>query len=138
MSAELGWSGLSELSRVLADLPQEVRETFRPVLTEAGEQIVAEATSAYAADGVPSLAEGMRVEQSREAGDLAVRVRVTSPVAHLREFGTVDRYAANGAFRGRQPARPVFIPIVERVRAQVADQLEKGLRELPAAQVNVR
>lgn len=130
MSAELTWSGLSELRRTLADLPAEVRGKFKPVLEQAGEQIVSESTAAYATAGVPSLADGMRVESSSEASDLSVRVRLTSPTAHLRELGTVDRYTSRGAYRGRQPARPVFIPIVERVRAQVTETLSTKIREI--------
>lgn len=130
MSAGLDWNGLAELREALSALPTTVRAQFKPVLTNAGDQIVAETTSAYSADGVPSLAHGMRVESSGDRADLSVRIRLTSPTAHLRELGTVDRYTSSGAYRGRQPARPVFIPIVERVRAQVGEQLGKQLNEL--------
>lgn len=130
MSASLGWDGLAKLRQELSALPSTVRAQFKPVLTRAGDQIVAETTSAYSSEGVPSLAHGMRSESSGDRADLSVRIRVTSPTAHLRELGTVDRYTSSGAYRGRQPARPVFIPIVERVRAQVGDDLGKQLSEL--------
>ena len=130
MSATLGWTGLSELARDLAALPAKVRGQFKPVLDQAGQQIVAETTSEYASEGVPSLSHGMRVESSQDASDLSVRIRLSSPTAHLRELGTVDRYTSKGAYRGRQPARPVFIPIVERVRAQVGETLSSKVRDL--------
>lgn len=130
MSADLAWNGLSELRQALADLPGAVRAEFKPVIEQAGQQIVSETTAAYAEDGVPRLAQGMRVESSQDAEDLSVRIRLTSPTAHLREFGTADRYTASGAFRGRQPARPVFIPIVERVRGEVAERLAAKLEDV--------
>ncbi len=130
MSSSLAWSGLSELRDALAALPSDVRGEFKPVLDHAGQQIVAETNSAYAAEGVASLGQGMRVESSQDASDLSVRIRLTSPTAHLRELGTVDRYTSGGAYRGRQPARPVFIPIVERVRAEVAETLATKLTEV--------
>jgi hypothetical protein len=130
MSAHLGWQGLSELRQALAELPADVRGQFKPVLDRAGQQIVSETTAAYATAGVPSLGEGLRVESSGDASDLSVRIRLTSPTAHLRELGTVDRYTASGAYRGRQPARPVFIPTVERVRSQVAERLAVELRDI--------
>lgn len=130
MSAGMEWKGLSELAKELAALPANVRGKFKPVLENAGNQVVAEATSEYSAAGVPDLAKGMRVESSPEAADLSVRIKLTHPAAHLRELGTVDRYTSKGAYRGRQPARPVFIPIVERAREQVGDKLEDGLRKL--------
>jgi hypothetical protein len=130
MSATLGWQGLSELARDMAALPETVRAKFKPVMERAGQQIVSETTAAYATAGVPSLAEGMRVESSGDASDLSVRIKLTSPVAHLRELGTVDRYTSSGAYRGRQPARPVFIPTVERVRGEVAETLSEAIRDL--------
>ena len=138
MSANLGWSGLDELRHELGALPSEVRGEFKPVLDKAGQQLVSETTSAYATEGVPSLAQGMRSESSAEASDLSVRIRLTSPTAHLRELGTVDRYTSSGAYRGRQPARPVFIPIVERVRAQVAETLSNALRGLGGSRLGSR
>jgi hypothetical protein len=130
VSANVTWNGLDELRHQLAALPAEVRAEFKPVLEKAGQQIVAETNSAYASQGVPSLGQGMRVESSADASDLSVRIKLTHPTAHLREFGTVDRYTSSGAYRGRQPARPVFIPVVERVRAQVAETLGNKVREL--------
>lgn len=138
MSAGLQWNGLTDLRQELASLPTEVRATFKPVLDGAGQQIVSETTTAYATEGVPSLSQGMQVESSREASDLSVRIRLTSPTAHLRELGTVDRYTASGAYRGRQPARPVFIPIVERVRGQVAETLGAALRDLGGSRLGAR
>ena len=134
MSASLEWNGLEDFRQALADLPSEVRATFKPVLDEAADQIVAETTTAYAAAGVAGLAQGMRIESSREAADLSVRIRLGAPAAHLRELGTVDRYTSSGAYRGRQPARPVFIPIVERVRAEVGKALERELVALVGSQ----
>jgi len=107
-----------------------VRGQFKPVLDLAGQQIVAETTSAYASAGVASLAQGMRVESSQDTSDLSVRIRLTAPTAHLRELGTMDRYTAAGAYRGRQTARPVFIPIVERVREQVAETLGNAIKDI--------
>lgn len=138
MSAGLEWSGLSELRQALAALPADVRGQFKPVLDSAGQQIVSESVSAYATAGVPSLSDGMRVESSSDASDLSVRVSLTSPTAHLRELGTVDRYTSSGAYRGRQPARPVFIPIVERVRAQVGERLAAKLADIGGSPLGSR
>lgn len=138
MSAHLGWSGLDELRHELAALPSQVRGQFKPVLDKAGQQVVSETTAAYASAGVSSLSQGMRSESSQDAEDLSVRIRLTSPTAHLRELGTVDRYTSSGAYRGRQPARPVFIPIVERVRAQVGETLATALRSLRGSRLGTR
>jgi hypothetical protein len=130
VSANLELTGIDQFRHQLASLPAQVRGTFKPVLERAGDQIVSETSAAYASDGVSSLGQNMRVESSPDQSDLSVRIRLSHPTAHLREFGTVDRFTSNGAYRGRQPARPVFIPIVERVRSEVGQTLGAKLNEL--------
>jgi hypothetical protein len=140
MSASFEFDALKELAKEIAALPATIRAEFKPTVVDGAERIQSRVASAYAAEGVESVGAGMRVEVSDEAGDISARVVNPSKLGHLYELGTVDRYdpTRKGAYRGRMPAKPTFIPIAQQERARVAEQLERDLSQLRLKTLDVR
>lgn len=116
--------GVAELNRILTQLPKSMRRTpLTNALKKAGEPTRALAAancprSAGGADDKP-LADTIEVSprlnpnQKRQHQRLADAVQVfvgsTSPLAHLVEFGTAERFrpvATGSGSTGRMPANP--------------------------------
>jgi hypothetical protein len=126
MSAVLEWD-LKGLAAELARLTPEARARVKPVLVDGAERIRSRYLASVSGDGVESVGRGTKVVVLPDPSDLSARVANPSPLGHLHEFGTVDRYTATGAYRGRMPARPRFVPIAEEERARTAQALAGAL-----------
>ena len=127
MSAGLGFKGLDAFAKELTLLPEKVRAELKPVIVRKAQELQATVQGEYAARGVASVGDGMRVEVDSDPSSLGARVVNPSPIGHLYEQGTSTRYDDQGRHRGRMPAANVLVPAAERARAELVPELEAAL-----------
>lgn len=109
-------TGLRELDALLQQLPRAMSNTVtRNALRKAGEP-----TRALAEENAPveagGLKESMQISSQLNRNQRRGRQRIkhgaevfvgsTSPLAHLVEFGTAERFRKGGASTGVMPAKP--------------------------------
>ena len=109
--------GLKELMRNLEELPTvSMRKTaVRNALKKSAAPVkeLAELLAPTEKEK-KAIKIGTSLKQSQKKGGWVDRSRVTvyvgssSPLAHLFEFGTTDRYTKKGWARGRMPRKPFF------------------------------
>ena len=141
MSAELTWIGLDELKAMLKRLPADLAARAARRVEDSAQAAAAEIKAAYP-DETGNLRKGVRVvTQKARGGEFTVRrvVRSGAPHATLYERGTQTRQTALGYGRGhmfskqlgagpRQGAN-IFVPIVERRRRQMLEELVTVIQE---------
>lgn len=121
------WQGLHELYEGLRQLPEDLTGEASHIIEAAKNGAEAEIKAGY-----PSRTGDLRdhLSSTLERSGFAVIGRIvnSSKLAWIFEHGTEARHNALGANRGTMPAGHVFIPIVQRKRRQMYEQLKDVLR----------
>jgi hypothetical protein len=128
MSASLRWDGLTELRIALRNLPAELTAEAAHLVEATANQAVLEIKSAYPVR-TGNLRDG--VEMSMQAPNqfaAVARVINTAHLAWIFEYGSAARHyytKQTGAehLTGAMPPGHVFVPIMERRRRGMYDQL---------------
>lgn len=113
---QITWTGLSEFTTWLAELPQRLIDGAKVDATQAAQAARDEIYAAY-----PFKSSGLRdrlyAGQPRQNGQYRMSVTVSnpSPLAHLIERGTEVRHSKFGN-RGRMPPQHIFVPRLLRWR----------------------
>lgn len=117
-----GFAGMGALITQLEQLPDRLRDETEGIVQATADLMAADLRREYP-EHEGALRRGVVVERSA-GSEAKVKVRSKAPHAHLYEYGTVQRFlAGNGANRGTMPARPTFIPIAQRNRRRMVEQL---------------
>lgn len=119
--------GVKDLMNAFNELPKRTgKSVIRRVLKNAAEPVVRDAKQFamdIREDGtlIEGIAIGSRLSKSQRKGrtkqgdvELFIGPGEQSPLAHLFEFGTADRYTESGAFRGRMQPQPFMRPAWEK------------------------
>jgi len=136
MSADLTWIGLDELKAALKNLPADLTELAEAIVTEAANGAAAEIRAAYPEGETGNLRRGVRVS-AKTGGKLSSQfgvgrvVRSTAPHAWIFETGPQTRYnvSRNGvllakpAHRGFMPGANIFVPVAQRWRRDMYEDL---------------
>lgn len=117
MPTQMVFTGLDELRRDLASLPDTLKRESAPIESSYASAALAEVVAAYPSV-TGQLRAGVRIVERVAHGVATLFTLVTSsPIAHIYEFGSVH-----------QRPRATFLPITERARressAAVADLVE--------------
>ena len=123
MSAMVTWIGLDELKAALKRLPAELTELAEPIITVAADNAAAEIKSAYPEGETGNLKRGVRVRKKSTRTGVAREVASTAPHAVIFEMGTQTRQTALGYNRGFMPGANIFVPIVEKKRREMFEDL---------------
>lgn len=116
-----GFQGMSAFLRELRALPEQLRQEAEAVVRQAPAEMMAEIDAVYAQHEVTgTLRRHTRLESD---GPLHYRVINNARHVHLFERGSVARYTDAGAYRGRMPARPTFIPAAQKARTRMIARL---------------
>lgn len=127
MSARVTWDGLAELREQLRNLPADLTDEARDIVTDTANAAAAEVEAGY-----PSRTGDLRskvrvvVEHGGQFG-VSVVVKNTSPLAQIFESGTQARHTALGANRGAMPPGRVFVPVMVRRRRVMYERLQEIL-----------
>lgn len=123
MSAcRLTFDGLEELKAALRQLPVELVEEARGVVVQRAEQAGQDIAAAYP-EITGTLKRKVLVKTENSIGGVKAVVKSGARHAHLYEFGTQARHTEIGANRGAMPPGRVFIPIAQRIRRALTDDL---------------
>ncbi len=132
MSVRVQWTGLAEFQQQLRHLPDELTtEAGREALAAANATAVAVRT-VYGQHAITGhLRDSVTVEtQTQSRAGVAVRVKVSDPIAHLFDFGSQVRHwvsgKSTGRMWGRTPPTHVFVRTAVRQRRQMFEAL-KGI-----------
>ena len=146
--------GLRELESALKQLPRSMSKTVvRNALKKAGEPIRAagEANAPVAAGGLKesiqlstTLNRNQRRGRWRLKEGAEVFIGSTSPLGHLVEFGTAERYRKSGASTGVMPAQPFLTQAWDATKDEALDilkielwrQLQKAAKRLARRAAN--
>jgi hypothetical protein len=136
----VAWQGLPALERDLAGLPLALVQASAPVLAAWGNRTAAAIGAAYPVGQYRGGRTGgmlrARVQSRLEYGSAyGVRAKVVSaaPHSHLYERGSYksgDRWTSRRGrwFRGRMPAHPTFVPMMQAARRELRPVLADLLR----------
>ena len=135
MSAELTWIGLDELMAGLKNLPADLTELAEAIVTAAAESAAAEVKAAYPEGETGNLKRGVRVSPMQGGTRLEAKfgvgrvVRSTAPHAWIFESGTQTRQTALGYNRGFMPGANIFVPVMQRHRREMYEDLTAVLEQ---------
>jgi Bacteriophage HK97-gp10, putative tail-component len=129
---KLSWIGLDELKAFLRNLPVELTEVAVAIVSEAADSAAAEIKAAYPEGDTGNLRRGVRVASKSFRFGVYRQVRSTAPHAYIFETGTQVRQNKQQQNRGFMPGANIFVPVVQRKRREMYDDLaliiaERGL-----------
>lgn len=123
---EISITGIEEVLDALKELPtaamertvltNSLKKSVKPLIDEAN----ANKPSTLPGDSVRASTRRRR-GQSYGPGMAFVNIVYAHPLAHLFEFGTVERYTKGGAYRGVMTARPHVRPAYDANSQKVVD-----------------
>lgn len=116
-----------EFRQALRDMPRELVGEADGIVTDAAEGAKQEIVAAYP-EVTGNLRRGVTVKAERSAFGVSSTVKSNAKHSHLYEFGSQVRQTDIGANRGAMPARPVFIPVVQRRRKAMHNKLKAMLQ----------
>lgn len=131
MSAHLEIFGLSELRQLLRALPDALVAEASRIVQRNAEIAETQLIQAYPPKTVQEhqlgLREGVRLDVHDSRFGVEAELKSRSPVAHLWEFGTVERFTAEGWPRGHMPANQNhgLVTIARRTRTQIIVELSE-------------
>lgn len=123
----LRFDGLDELRAQLRALPRELADEGSSIVTGSAETAASLVRAAYP-EKTGRLRRGVKVVKAT-SGPYGAGVVLVSAArhAHLIEFGTAVRHSRIRKDLGRMIERPIFIPIVQRSRRAMYEQLAELL-----------
>jgi len=125
----LSWIGLDELKDFLRHLPAELTELGVAIVSEAADGAAAEIKAAYPEGETGNLKKGVRVSRRQSPFGVYRQVRSTAPHAWIFEHGTHTRKNARGQNRGFVPGANIFVPVVQRRRRDMYEDLTAVLEQ---------
>lgn len=120
----LVFDGIEELREALRALPHELTEEAVGIVFTAAEEAKSEIVVAYPEGPTGNLKKRVRVTQRRSRFAMSAVVSSSAPHAHLYEFGSqVRRVTSTGQNAGAMPAKATFIPVMQRKRRKMYEEL---------------
>lgn len=126
MSGRVQVTGLRELAEFFAKAPDAIRAEAMDVVRETTEAAANEIRPQYP---VKTGTLRDRVRTTYPASTVLAGVVLSSaPHSHLYDFGTRQRRTRSGANRGRMPEKAVVVPVAQRYRVRLVEQLKAVIR----------
>ena len=123
MSNRIVWDGLEELRAGLRALPATLTTAGGTAADAHGADAEREIRANYPATAA-SLSAGVTSER-QDPSRFTVKLRIsnTHPLAYIFEIGTAARHTQIGANRGAMRPGKAFLPVMERERARMYEDL---------------